>query len=52
MIRESEQMIVNAHVMGNADLEFLESLLWRLYDMRKGVRDIDDPHLHTARRSI
>lgn len=52
MIRESEQMIVNAHVGGNADLAFLETMLWRLNDLHKGIRDIDDPHLHMARRSI
>jgi len=52
MIRESERMVVDVHMGGDANPQFLEALLWRLQSMHGGIRDIDHPDLHTARRSI
>jgi len=52
-IKETEEMIVEAQVRGAPDLpEFVDSLGHRFRTIRLGIRDIDDPVLHMARRAI
>lgn len=52
-IKETEEMIVDVQVCGTDDLRgFVGAIDSRFREIRGGIRGIDDPSLHTARRAI
>lgn len=52
-IKEIEAMIVDVQVCGTDDLRWFVGAIGRRFrSIRGGVRDIDDPFLHRARRAI